>query len=76
MSAISGLPGLEKTTLGPDTDMLDLGIDSLDLHSLMMKIEVAFNFQFSREEAVDLMLAPSIGEWVTVAERALKHAKR
>ena len=47
----------EKTsgqTVAPDTDLADLGLDSLDRADIMMRIEDSFDIQFTEEEMTQI----------------------
>lgn len=47
----------EKTngqTVAPDTNLADLGLDSLDRAEIMMRIEDEFSISFTEEEMVDI----------------------
>ncbi len=48
----------EKTngqTVAPDTNLTDLGLDSLDRADIMMQIEDEFGIQFTEQEMVEIV---------------------
>lgn len=57
---ISKRTNVSANEIGPDTNILDLDVDSLDIINIIMDVEYAFSMHFEDEEIIDIRTARDI----------------
>ena len=57
---ISKRTNVSANEISPDTNILDLDVDSLDIINIIMDVEYAFSMHFEDEEIIDIRTARDI----------------
>jgi aryl carrier-like protein len=74
-SAVSSLSGANAASFDHDTNLVDLGLDSVDIQSIVSQVESACALRFTPGQIIELVLSPSIRSWLVVIERAISASK-
>lgn len=75
ITAISALSGASAASLDRETNFVDLGLDSVDIQSIVSKIEAACRVRFTPEQIIELVLSPSVHSWVAVTQHAVSASR-
>ena len=74
IATIAAACNLEAATITLDTNLADLGMDSMGLYALVASIEATHDCELTSRQIVDLMLAPLIEDVVTIVKQVAKHS--
>jgi acyl carrier protein len=69
MTTLAAAANVERRTISEETSMLDLGIDSLTLASLVAQVEMRYGCEVPLERVYELFDAPLVRDVVAIVSR-------
>ncbi len=73
-SAIASACNVEPTEVTSSTNLLDVGMDSLNLVSIIAQIQIHFGVEFSSDQVVALFDASMVADLVILLRQLIKQA--
>ncbi len=72
VSAIAAACNIDRSAVSRNNNMQDLGVDSVNMTSIVAQLQATYHFQMDSDELIELFNAPSIGDFVALLSKAVQ----